>query len=83
VLKLDDMAAVIIEAVNTATAPLRERLAVLEANFALKGGSAPGPPGPAGERGTGFTSGYGIPQSEGKSGDVYLDLKTGEVYEWR
>lgn len=43
-----------------------------------------GDPGPPGGRGNGFTAGQGFPNSdEVIPGDVYLDLETGDVYEFR
>lgn len=47
----------------------------------------PGPQGERGERGldgkdgSGLSTGYGPPEKSGKAGDLYLDTKTGDVYQ--
>jgi hypothetical protein len=39
--------------------------------------------GAPGRDGSSLTTGIGAPVFEAKSGDVYLDAKTGDVYSWR
>lgn len=44
-----------------------------------------GPVGPPGEKGMdaeGWTIGSGAPVGEGAPGAVYLDVKTGDIYQW-
>lgn len=39
--------------------------------------------GPQGERGASCSVGSGLPTENGKSGDVYIDAATGDIYQWR
>lgn len=42
-----------------------------------------GQPGQSGKDGSSILTGVGQPTAEGRSGDVYLDVKSGDIYQWR
>src|SRR5512139_3691483 len=77
---------------------LKARIAELETREPLRGEKgepglpgAPGPPGPAGESITGpkgdcgstILCGKGEPEQNGRSGDIYLDVETGNLYQFK
>ena len=128
--EMQAFADVVAQAIETATAPLLARVAVLEKRqlthgrdgrdgkdaqvdldaIAMKAAAlvprprdgvdgAQGPPvdiesvavkaaslipSPAnGSDGASFSVGLGAPSFDGKPGDSYMDVKTGEIYQWR
>lgn len=42
-----------------------------------------GPQGPAGRDGTSVLTGVGQPEIAAKEHDLYLDVETGDIYQWR
>jgi hypothetical protein len=78
------------KSIEDGTADLRLRVHALEQRAPVPGPSGekgdPGAPGRDGrdaQRGKAFSAGEGAPSGEAESGDVYLDLASGDVYRCR
>lgn len=81
--EMDMLAAGLAPVIKDLMAPLFTRIADLERRLETVTNGKDGEQGEKGARGASFYTGVGAPSFASDPGDAYLDVKTGDIYQWR